>query len=255
MSTLVVLLQLIVFHVCFLYEENVLDVINHTGKVAVIWRDNNSNSKGVADRLLYEGYKSSKNNTICDSECRDEGMLVGLDQFIQTNADKDVLIVLHQMGNHGPEYYKRYTEEFKKFTPVCETNQLEECTNEQITNAYDNVLLYTDTFLSKTIDFLNTYDHNHDVGMIYMSDHGESLGENGIYLHGIPYMFAPEAQTHIGALMWFGENTQKNIPYKQIAQSRQKKYSQDNLSHTLLGFFNVKTDVYQKEKDMINVTQ
>jgi lipid A ethanolaminephosphotransferase len=237
------------------YEENVLDVINHTGKVAIIWRDNNSNSKGVADRLRYENYKQAENNTICDSECRDEGMLVGLDQFIQTNSDKDVLVVLHQMGNHGPEYYKRYTDEFKKFTPVCETNQLEECTDEEITNAFDNAILYTDDFLSKTIDFLNAYDSDYDVGMIYMSDHGESLGENGIYLHGIPYVFAPEAQIHIGAFMWFGKNTQKHIPYKKIAQNAQKEYSQDNLSHTLLGFFKVETNVYKKEKDMINVTQ
>ncbi|MDD5548328.1 MAG: phosphoethanolamine transferase domain-containing protein, partial [Sulfurovaceae bacterium] len=107
------------------YQENVLDVLKHTGKVAIIWRDNNSDSKKVADRVIEQDYRTSKNNTICDSECRDDGMLVGLDKFIEQNKDKDILIVLHQMGNHGPEYYKRYTKDFEKFTPTCKTNQLE----------------------------------------------------------------------------------------------------------------------------------
>ena len=108
------------------------------------------------------------------------------------------------MGNHGPAYYKRYPKEFEIFTPVCKTNQLEECTKEEISNAYDNAILYTDYFLSKVIIFLKSYSKNYETAMIYMSDHGESLGENGIYLHGLPYFMAPDAQTHIGALMCFG---------------------------------------------------
>ena len=237
------------------FEENVIDVINHTGQVAILWRDNNSNSKGVADRVAYENYKSSENNTMCEGECRDEGMLVGLDAFIKANQEKDILIVLHQMGNHGPEYYKRSPEAFKKFTPECTTNQLEACTQEEITNAYDNAILYTDDFLVKTINFLRQYDEDNAVGMIYMADHGESLGENGIYLHGIPYMFAPEAQTHVGSLMWFGENTQSQMKYEALKQKSDQSFSQDNLAHTLLGFFNVETTVYQTQKDIFNVSQ
>lgn len=235
------------------YEENALDVLNHTGKVAIIWRDNNSNSKNVADRIGEQDYRNNKNNTICDSECRDEGMLVGLDKFIEQNSNKDILIVLHQMGNHGPEYYKRYPKAFEKFTPTCKTNQLESCTKEQISNAFDNAILYTDAFLSKTVNFLKKYDNTHDTGMIYMSDHGESLGENGVYLHGMPYMIAPEAQKHIGAILWFGDNTKRTIPHQKIVQNAKKEYSHDNLFHTLLGIFGVKTSVYEKEKDMVNV--
>lgn len=237
------------------YEENVVDVLNHTGKVAILWRDNNSNSKGVADRVAFEDYKNPQNNTVCTPECRDEGMLVGLDEYIKKNKDKDILIVLHQMGNHGPEYFKRYPKEFEKFTPVCETNQLEKCTDEQITNAYDNAILYTDDFLVKTIKFLETYDTNYDVSMVYMSDHGESLGENGIYLHGMPYMFAPEAQKHVGALLWFGKQTKESVPYDQIVQNGKTEYSQDNLSHTLLGLFGVRTNIYDKQKDIVHVHQ
>jgi lipid A ethanolaminephosphotransferase len=237
------------------YQENVLDVLKHTGKVAIIWRDNNSDSKKVADRVIEQDYRTSKNNTICDSECRDDGMLVGLDKFIEQNKDKDILIVLHQMGNHGPEYYKRYTKDFEKFTPTCKTNQLESCKNEEIINAYDNAILYTDTFLSKTINFLKKYDTSYDTSMIYMSDHGESLGENGVYLHGLPYMMAPEAQKHIGAVLWFGDNTKKTIPYQKIVQNAKKEYSQDNLFHTLLGIFGVQTSVYDKNMDVINANK
>lgn len=224
--------------------ENVLDVLKHTNKVAILWRDNNSNSKGVALRVPYEDYKNPKTNTICDNECRDEGMLVGLKEYIEQHSKEDILIVLHQKGNHGPAYYKRYTKDFEKFKPVCQTNQLESCTQEEINNAYDNALLHTDYFLSEVIGLLKSYDNSHQTAMLYMSDHGESLGENGIYLHGMPYFMAPEAQTHIAALAWFGKNNPKTI-------DPNKAYSQDNLFHTLLGLFNVETKVYNPKMDMV----
>jgi lipid A ethanolaminephosphotransferase len=223
--------------------ENLLDVLNHTNQVDILWRDNNSDSKGVALRVPFEDYKTAQTNTICDEECQDEGMLVGLNEYIQKRKGKDILIVLHQMGNHGPAYNRRYTEEFEKFTPVCKTNQLEECSQESINNAYDNALLHTDHFLSEVIQLLKEYDNSHKTSMIYMSDHGESLGEHGLYLHGLPYFMAPDAQTHVGALVWFGEKNQKEI-------DPNKAYSHDNLFHTLLGLFEVKTKVYKKELDM-----
>jgi lipid A ethanolaminephosphotransferase len=232
-------------------KENVLDVLNHTNQIDILWRDNNSDSKGVAIRLPYEGYKSKSKNTICDIECRDEGMLVGLDKYIKDHKNKDILIVLHQMGNHGPAYYKRYPKRFEKFTPICDTNQLENCTKEQISNSYDNAILYTDYFLNKTIDFLKKYK-NKQTAMIYMADHGESLGENGIYLHGLPYFIAPDAQKHVGSVMWFSDQLKKDINVDKIKQNKDKNYSHDNLFHTLLGIFNVQTKVYNKEQDIIN---
>jgi lipid A ethanolaminephosphotransferase len=233
--------------------QNVLDVINHTKKVAILWRDNNSDSKGVALRVPYEDYKTSNNNTICvEGECRDIGMLVGLDDFIQKNKDKHILIVLHQMGNHGPAYYKRYTKEFEKFTPTCKTNQLEACTQEEIANAYDNAILYTDHFLAQTIQYLKKYDTTYNTLMFYIADHGESLGENGLYLHGMPYFIAPDAQTHVGALMWVGDKTLQKMHLSHIKQNKDKTYSQDNLFHTLLGIFDIKTKVYQVKMDMIH---
>ena len=224
--------------------ENVLDVINHTKQVAILWRDNNSDSKGVALRVPFEDFKYGNKNTICDVECRDEGMLVGLDKYIEQHKNKDILIVLHQMGNHGPAYYKRYPKEFEKFTPVCKTNQLEECSKESIANAYDNALLYSDYFLSKVIGLLKNYQDSYDTTMFYIADHGESLGENGLYLHGLPYFMAPEAQTHVASLMWFGKNNQHKV-------DGEKRYSQDNLFHTLLGLFNVKSKVYDEKMDIL----
>jgi len=233
--------------------ENVLDVLKHTGKVAILWRDNNSDSKGVALRVNYEWYKYPNNNTICiDGECRDVGMLVGLDKFIQKNKGKNILIVLHQMGNHGPAYYKRYPKTFKKFKPVCKTNQLEECSQQEIINAYDNAILYTDYFLDQVIQFLKKYDAKYDTAMIYMSDHGESLGEDGVYLHGLPYFMAPQAQTHIGALMWFGKGMKKEINIDQLKRKSNEKFSQDNLFDILLGIFNVKTSLYNKKMDILH---
>lgn len=230
--------------------ENVLDVLHNTNEIEILWRDNNSDSKGVALRVPYEDYRTPENNPLCDDECRDEGMLVGLDNYIQQHKDKDILIVLHQMGNHGPAYYKRYPKEFEKFTPACQTNELESCTQEEISNAYNNAILYTDYFLSKVISFLQQYDATNETAMFYMSDHGESLGEHGIYLHGLPNFIAPEAQTHVAALSWFGKQNQH--PIKKPNTNIGKQFSQDNLFHTLLGLFNVSTKIYNKEMDIFN---
>ena len=227
--------------------ENVLDVLNHTKRVSLLWRDNNSDSKGVALRIPYESYKSSKRNTLCiEGECRDEGMLVGLAEYIALQGKRDILIVLHQMGNHGPAYYKRYTKAFERFTPVCKTNQLEACTQEEIVNAYDNALLYTDAFLAKTIALLKEHDSTHHTAMVYMSDHGESLGENGIYLHGMPYFMAPDAQTHIATVFWGNRDFKESF----AKIDKTKRYTQDNLFHTLLGLFDVKTRLYDEQKDI-----
>ena len=223
--------------------ENVLDVLRHTHGIEILWRDNNSDSKGVALRVPFEDYTTPKHNPLCDEECRDEGMLVGLDSYIKEREGREILILLHQKGNHGPAYSKRYTKRFAKFTPACHTNQLEECSTESINNAYDNALLHTDYFLSEVIQLLKRHEKTYRTTMIYMSDHGESLGEHGIYLHGMPYFMAPEAQTHVGAFLWLGHNNQKEFDPNQ-------HYSHDNLFHTLLGLFDVQTEVYNQEMDI-----
>jgi len=233
--------------------ENVVDVLTDTKDVKVLWRDNNSDSKGVALRVDFQDYRTAKNNRVCDDECRDEGMLIGLDEYIKQNKNEDIFIVLHQMGNHGPAYYKRYPKEFEKFTPVCKTNELEKCTQEEVSNAYDNAILYTDYFLSKVINFLKPYSKDYETAMLYMSDHGESLGENSLYLHGMPYLIAPENQKHVASFIWLGKgDIREDIDVEKLKSYSNKRFSQDNLFHTLLGLFEVESKVYKKELDILN---
>ncbi|MCK9374029.1 MAG: phosphoethanolamine--lipid A transferase [Sulfuricurvum sp.] len=232
-----------------LHTENVLDVLQRAG-ANILWRDNNSDSKGVALRVAYEDFKTPEKNTICDTECRDEGMLVGLQEYIKAHPKGDIVIVLHQMGNHGPAYYKRYPKEFEKYTPVCRTNQLEQCSKEEITNGYDNALLYTDYFLSKVISLLKENDEGFKTAMFYLSDHGESLGENGLYLHGFPYAIAPDAQKHVPAVMWFGK--QFAVNKGELKRLSSHPYTHDYLFHTLLGFMEVNSSVYHSELDILH---
>ena len=230
-------------------KENLLDVLSHAG-VNVLWRDNNSDSKGVALRVQYEDYKSPQSNTQCDIECRDVGMLDGLQEYIDEHKQSDILIVLHQMGNHGPAYYKRYPKSFERFTPVCETSQLEDCSEEQINNAYDNVILYTDYFLAKVIDLLKQNSSTFETAMFYISDHGESLGEKGVYLHGLPGFLAPEEQTHVATILWFGDNYDE-IDTELVRQKAGRDYSHDNVFHTVLGLMEVNTKLYNRDLDII----
>jgi len=221
------------------HTENILDILQRAG-VNVLWRDNNSDSKGVAERVKYEDYKSPAINTECDIECRDTGMLVGLQKYIDSHTG-DILIVLHQMGNHGPAYYKRYPKEFEKFKPACRSAELSTCSIKEITNAYDNAILYTDYFLTKVITLLKQNTKKYQTTMFYISDHGESLGEAGIYLHGLPYIFAPDTQIKVPVLTWAGNNS--NIDYDKTLKLKNLPNSHDVLFPTLLQIFEVSTDL------------
>ena len=230
-------------------SENVLDVLKRAG-VNVVWLDNNSDSKGVADRVEYQSYKSPVVNHDCLPECHDEGMLENLQTYINEHPQGDIFIVLHQLGNHGPAYYKRYPAEFQKFTPVCKTNQLEECTKEEIDNAYDNAILYTDHFLAKVIELLKKNEKGFESAMFYVSDHGESLGEGGFYLHGLPNFIAPDEQKHVPAVLWLSKNFD-DVDREKLAAGHNQKYTHDNLFHTILGFMEVETSIYDKSLDIL----
>jgi len=229
--------------------ENVLDVLKRAG-VDVLWLDNNSSSKGVAERVEHESFKSPELNDVCDTECRDVGMLSGVQSYIDKKAENNIFIILHQMGNHGPAYYKRYPADFEVFKPVCKTNQLETCSTEEINNAYDNAILYTDYFLSRTIELLNKNSAKYDAALFYVSDHGESLGENNLYLHGLPNFIAPDTQRHVSAFLWF-DKSYSGIDADELLKKKDLKYSHDNVFHTILGLFNVNTSVYDNKLDIV----
>lgn len=221
------------------YTQNTLDIIAKAG-VSVLWRDNNSDSKGVAIRQLFEDFRTADKNAGCEDECRDTRMLDDLQNFINRQP-KDIFIVLHQMGSHGPAYYKRYPKEFEKFTPACQTAELSSCSDQEIINAYDNTIVYTDYFLTKIIELLQANTDDFQTSMLYVSDHGESMGENGIYLHGLPYAFAPDSQTHVPIILWSDDGS--NIDLTQTRELATQANSHDALAKTLISLFDIQTDV------------
>ncbi len=233
--------------------QNVLDILDHAG-VTVLWRDNNSDSKGVATRVAYENFRDPGINPVCDGECRDEGMLAGLQDYIDSHSEGDILIVLHQMGSHGPAYYKRYPDEFRQFTPTCDSSQLDNCSAEEISNSYDNTILYTDHFLAQVIELLRRNDDRFETAMFYASDHGESLGEKGVYLHGLPYWMAPDSQTEVPMILWFGTNYD-DVPVRAMRRIRDVPINHDFVFHTLLGLFEVSTSEHNAAKDMLHLAR
>ena len=163
------------------------------------------------------------------------------------------LIVLHQMGSHGPAYYKRVPAEFKKFQPECATNAIQGCSSAELINAYDNTIVYTDHILNQLIDQLKL-NTKYRTAFWYLSDHGESTGEHGVYLHGAPYAIAPSQQTHVPMMMWFSD-AWKNVAANQVnclAQQKSVPLSQDNLFPGVLKLLDIQTKVLNRQLDLLD---
>ncbi|MES3003197.1 MAG: phosphoethanolamine--lipid A transferase [Pseudomonadota bacterium] len=236
-----------------LTHESVLHVLARAG-IKVLWRDNQSGCKGVCDGLPAEQLDQAKVEALCpEGQCLDEILIHGMDGVLK-DRQGNLLVVMHQLGSHGPSYYKRYPAAFRRFEPACQSDDLHKCSAAEIVNAYDNSLLYTDFFLGKVIDFLDRSQATHDTAMIYVSDHGESLGEGGLYLHGVPYAIAPDVQTHVPFVIWLSPALQRDRALSAEcvrAEAAKGKASHDNLFHSLLGFFDVTTQAYDKRLDLL----
>lgn len=221
--------------------ESVLDVVAKAG-TPVVWLDNNSGCKGVCDRVTEQKVDHLKLPEVCnDDGCFDEVLLQRLKKVV-TEQKGDVLVVLHQKGSHGPAYYKRVPDNFKKFGPECVTTELQECSQQEITNAYDNTILYTDYVLSGVVDYLQGLaDSNTNTAMLYMSDHGESLGEHNLYLHGTPYFMAPSQQTHVPMMLWLSDSFKQDyqLDGQCLIEQRHDELSHDNLFHSMLGMMDI----------------
>ena len=235
-------------------QEGLLDVLAHAG-FDVRWRDNNSGCKGVCDRVKYEDVsRPVAGDTRCvGDECYDERLLDGLPELIR-NSSKDVVLVLHQKGSHGPTYASRYPKAFGHFGPVCDGSQFERCSQASIQAAYDNTILYTDFVLSSTIEQLQAISahENVDTAMLYVSDHGESLGENNVYLHGAPYLFAPREQTAVPMMLWMsaGFSERFRIDRTCLNARRDQAFSHDNIFHSVLGMLDINTAVLNPRLDL-----
>ncbi len=234
-----------------LTHESVLDVIQRAG-FKVIWRDNQSGCKGVCDGVQLQQLDRAKVEGLCnDGQCLDEVLLDGMDGLAR-DASGNLFVVMHQLGSHGPAYFKRYPAVFRQFTPACENEDLRRCSSSEIVNAYDNSLLYTDFFLSKVIDFLDRSQSRYDTAMIYMSDHGESLGEKGLYLHGMPHAIAPDEQTRVPFLAWLSPAYRQEFGIDQECLRQRAAYpvSHDSLFHSLLGALDISTQVHDTKLDL-----
>ena len=230
-------------------HESLLHVLERAG-IKTLWRDNQAGCKGVCDGLEEQRLDDSKNSALCDGErCLDEILLEDLDAELAKNKGSMVL-VLHQLGNHGPAYFRRYPPAFGKFTPTCDNPDLGKCARDAIVNSYDNALLYTDHFLNETIGKIKA-QHSHDAAMIYVSDHGESLGEKGIYLHGLPYAIAPKEQTEVPMVMWMSPGFESSFGLNRdcLKKRSTQPVSHDHLFHSVLGMLQVSTSVYDKNYD------
>jgi lipid A ethanolaminephosphotransferase len=237
--------------------ESLLDVLQHAG-LAVLWINNQSGCKGVCDRTPHVTTADLKVPGLCENgECFDEIMLRDLDQRIAAlpaeRRAKGVVVVMHQMGSHGPAYYKRSPKAFKKFLPECTSNALQECGQAQVVNAYDNTILYTDHFLGQTLQWLKATGKTSAPALIYLSDHGESLGENNLYLHGLPYSIAPDVQKHVPWITWLSPAMQARTGVQTAClqnRMRTERIHHDNYFHSVLGLMDVQTDLRKDGLDL-----
>ncbi|SFB76836.1 lipid A ethanolaminephosphotransferase [Kosakonia oryzae] len=235
------------------HQEGLLDIIQRAG-IQVLWNENDGGCKGACDRVPHQDMTQLNLPEYCiKGECQDEILFHDLASYID-KLQGDGIIVLHTIGSHGPTYYNRYPAQFRKFTPTCDTNEIQGCSQQQLVNTYDNTILYIDYIVDKAIKLLQSKQDRFTTSLVYLSDHGESLGENGVYLHGLPYSIAPETQKHIPMLIWLSDDYQKRYGVNnQCLQknAREKAVSQDNLFPTMLGILGVSTKEYRAEDDIL----
>jgi lipid A ethanolaminephosphotransferase len=234
-------------------NQNLLDIFAKTG-FDVKWYDNNTGSLGIAARVPETRFTATDDPIACASgECTDAVFLPTLDKAL-AEITKDTVIVYHQIGSHGPAYYLRYPEDFRPFPDDCRSADFGKCTPEQILNAYDNTIAYTDQFLATLIDRLAAQAHL-AASMLFVSDHGESLGENGLYLHAAPYFMAPDLQTQVPMVLWTSPSYRAAMGLDQDcvkarAASLAGQVTHDSFFHTLLGLADVTTGLHNPDLDL-----
>jgi lipid A ethanolaminephosphotransferase len=232
-------------------QQNVIDII-HLAGADVLWISNNNGScKGVCTRVKMQQIDTDKSNPLCDGEyCYDEALLAPLRSKLSKLTHQNTLIVLHMIGSHGPTYFKRYPKKRRVFIPDCQRSDIQNCTQEQLINSYDNTIAYTDLVLSQVINELDQVADKNDIetSLLYISDHGESLGEKGLYLHGLPYAFAPEEQTHVPMLYWT-DPIQNDFNLNCLSTTAKSPITHDNVFDVLLSIMSVRTKAYDIDND------
>lgn len=240
-------------------QQSLLHVAARAG-VQVHWRDNQSGCKGVCEGLPSESARDApsvqKVPALCPGGvCWDEALVHDLGERLQA-ASGTQLWVLHMLGSHGPSYSKRYPKAFAAFEPACAQDDLSRCTVAEIVNAYDNTIRYTDHVLATAIRTLTAAQDRVDSALYYVSDHGESLGERGLFLHGIPYAIAPDVQLQVPMVMWLSPGLESAIGARPgclapaLAARARQPVSHDHLFHTVLGLLDVHTRLRDRSLDL-----
>ena len=228
---------------------NLLDFMKKAG-FYTIWIDNNSDCKGVCNRA--DEVVNLARIPECSARiCYDEEMLYDIENKIKNINKDNIVIFLHQMGSHGPAYYLRYPDGFEKFAPVCKSGYFDDCSNEEVINTYNNTIYYTSYFINATINILKEIK-DYNTFMLYVSDHGQSLGENGIFLHGTPYLIAPKEQKQVPMILWFSNDFKKNYKINEDCIKNKTDLTHDNLFHSILGIYKINTQYYNKNLDIFN---
>lgn len=231
-------------------QQNLIDLAQQAGS-DVLWVDNNSGCKNVCTRVVNIDISTTP-SALCDGKyCFDEALLAPLKRKLANLSQANTVIVLHMMGSHGPTYFKRYPEKFKQFTPTCDRSDIQNCSLDELVNTYDNTIAYSDFVNAQVIDQLKALPNNIDKQFLYVSDHGESLGEAGAYLHGFPYSFAPSTQTHVPLYMWADEHNQRITNTCLANLDTRAARSHNNIFHTLLNLIGIKSKTYQASLDLL----
>ncbi|MCS2158323.1 phosphoethanolamine transferase EptA [Scandinavium sp. H11S7] len=235
------------------HQEGLLDIVQRAG-INVLWNENDGGCKGACDRVPHQDMTRLNLPGQCiDGECYDDVLFHGLEDYIN-HLKGDGVIVLHTIGSHGPTYYNRYPKNLRTFSPTCDSNEIQNCSKEQLVNTYDNTIVNVDYIVDKAITLLQSKQNTLTTSLVYLSDHGESLGENGVYLHGLPWSIAPDTQKHVPMVIWLSDDYQQRykVNYQCLKDhAKANHYSQDNLFSTMLGLAGVSTKEYKTSDDIL----
>jgi lipid A ethanolaminephosphotransferase len=226
----------------------------HRHGIEVIWRTNNFGEPP----LKVDSFEHAEDiRRQCAGPCahldHDELLLHGLAARLRDAPDNTkTLVVLHQAGSHGPQYSRKYPADFEKFKPTCHTVELQKCSTDELVNAYDNTILYTDYLLNGVIELLRSLEGTASV-MLYMSDHGESLGEHGLYLHGLPISIAPEVQTSVPLVVWMSDEFLRRRGATRPGLTPVADRTHDVVFHSVMGALGVTSKVYAPQRDLFRL--
>lgn len=222
-----------------LYE--ILPNYLYRNNVDVIWRTTNWGEPPVHIKN-YQNREALMPNCKGD-DCDYDGILLsGLKEQILASKKNKILIVLHTSTSHGPTYSKKYPAKFEIFKPVCNSVELGNCSHTELVNAYDNTIVYTDYLLANVIEDLKQLQE-YKSAMIFVSDHGESLGENNLYMHGLPRSIAPKQQYEIPFIVWTSDNSARQMKPNKIL-------TQNYVFHSVLNFLNIQSPIYKEQMNI-----